>query len=171
MTTHKEDAGLSHVAPDGSARMVDVGSKPDTDRVARATGSIRMSAAALEAIVRNTVKKGDVLGVARVAGIMAAKRTSELIPLCHPLALHDVGVSFAPDPSLPGIRAEARARTVGKTGVEMEALTAVTVALLTIYDMAKSIDKAMVLDDISLASKVGGGGGEYTRLDGTPVAP
>jgi cyclic pyranopterin phosphate synthase len=171
MSTRKDDAGLSHIAPDGSARMVDVGGKPDTDRAARATGSIRMSAAALDAIVRNTVKKGDVLGVARVAGIMAAKRTSELIPLCHPLALHDVGVSLAPDPSLPGIRVEAVARTVGKTGVEMEALTAVTVALLTIYDMAKSIDKSMVLEDISLASKVGGGGGEYTRLDGTSVAP
>lgn len=169
--TADQDPGLSHVAQDGSARMVDVGDKPDTDRVARATGSIRMSRAALEAIVRNSVKKGDVLGVARVAGIMAAKRTSDLIPLCHPLALHDVGVTFAPDPSLPGLRVEAVARTVGKTGVEMEALTAATVALLTVYDMAKSIDKSMVLSDISLASKAGGEGGEYTRLDGTPVAP
>jgi cyclic pyranopterin phosphate synthase len=169
--TSERSPELSHVAADGSARMVDVGAKPDTARMARATGSIRMSAAALDAIVGNTVKKGDVLGVARVAGIMAAKRTADLIPLCHPLPLHDVGVTFAPDPTLPGIRVEAVARTVGKTGVEMEALTAATVALLTVYDMAKSIDKSMVLSDISLASKVGGGGGEYTRLDGTPVAP
>ena len=162
---------LSHVAPDGSARMVDVGGKPDTDRMARATGSIRMSRTALDAIVGNAVKKGDVLGVARVAGIMAAKRTAELIPLCHPLPLHDVGVTLAPDADLPGIRVEAVVRTVGKTGVEMEALTAATVALLTVYDMAKSIDKSMVLSDISLASKVGGQGGEYTRLDGMTVAP
>lgn len=169
--TAEQRSGLSHVTADGSARMVDVGGKPDTERVARATGSIRMSPAALDAIVQNSVKKGDVLGVARVAGIMAAKRTSDLIPLCHPLSLHDVGVTFAPDPALPGIRVEAVCRTVGKTGVEMEALTAATVALLTVYDMAKAIDKSMVLSDISLASKVGGRGGEYTRLDGTPVAP
>jgi cyclic pyranopterin phosphate synthase len=167
----KEDAGLSHIAPDGSARMVDVSDKPDTDRMARATGTIRMSPAALEAIVRNTVKKGDVLGVARVAGVMAAKRTSELIPLCHPIPLHDIGVIVAPDPALPGVRVEVVARTVGKTGVEMEALTGATVALLTVYDMAKSLDKSMVISDISLAAKVGGSGGEYARLDGTRVAP
>jgi cyclic pyranopterin phosphate synthase len=101
--THDE-GGLSHVAPDGTARMVDVGAKPDTSRMARATGSIRMSPKALDAIVRNEVAKGDVLGVARVAGIMAAKRTSELIPLCHPLPLHDVSVALTPDPSLPGVR-------------------------------------------------------------------
>ena len=171
MADEEKGPGLSHVAPDGSARMVDVGGKPDTDRIARATGNIRMSRAALDAIVQNAVKKGDVLGVARVAGIMAAKRTAELIPLCHPLPLYDVGVALAPDPDLPGIRVEAVARTVGKTGVEMEALTAATIALLTVYDMAKSIDKSMVVSDISLASKVGGGGGEYTRLDGMPVAP
>ena len=171
MNSPREDPGLSHVAPDGSARMVDVSTKPDTSRMARATGSIRMSPAALEAIVQNTVKKGDVLGVARVAGIMAAKRTSELIPLCHPIPLHDVGVIVAPDPALPGVRVEVVTRTVGKTGVEMEALTGVTVALLTVYDMAKSLDKAMVISDISLAAKVGGASGEYTRLDGTRVAP
>ena len=162
---------LSHVAPDGTARMVDVGEKPDTARTARATGSIRMSAEALDAIVRNTVKKGDVLGVARVAGILAAKRTSELIPLCHPLPLHHVGVTLVLDPALPGVRVEVEARTTGKTGVEMEALTGAAVALLTVYDMAKSLDKSMVVSDISLAAKAGGRGGEYARLDGTTVAP
>ncbi len=166
-----ESPKLSHVAADGTARMVDVSAKPDTERMARATGVIRMSAEALDAILRNTVKKGDVLGVARVAGILAAKRTSELIPLCHPLPLHDIGVTFAPDPALPGVRVEVTARTVGKTGVEMEALAGAAVALLTVYDMAKSLDKAMVISDISLAAKVGGAGGEYARLDGMPVAP
>ena len=171
MKERKETGGLSHVAPDGTARMVDVSAKPDTSRVATATGCIRMSREAFDAVRANSVKKGDVLGVARVAAIMAAKRTSELIPLCHPLPLHDVGVSLAPDPSLPGFRVEVVARTVGKTGVEMEALTAASVALLTVYDMAKSLDRAMVISDISLARKVGGAGGEYARLDGTGVAP
>jgi len=171
MSPDETTSGLSHVGPDGSARMVDVSAKPDTSRMARATGSIRMSQAALDAILRNAVEKGDVLGVARVAGIMAAKRTSELIPLCHPLPLHDVGVTLTPDPSLPGVRVEVTARTTGKTGVEMEALTGATVALLTVYDMAKALDKAMVISDISLAAKVGGQGGEYTRLDGMGNAP
>jgi cyclic pyranopterin phosphate synthase len=166
-----DEPGLSHVAPDGTARMVDVGAKPDTSRMARATGSIRMSAKALDAIVRNAVAKGDVLGVARVAASMAAKRTSELIPLCHPLPLHDVSVVLTPDPSLPGVRVEVTARTIGKTGVEMEALTGASIALLTVYDMAKALDKGMVLSDISLAAKVGGKGGEYARLDGTGRAP
>ena len=166
-----DEGSLSHVAPDGSARMVDVGAKPDTSRMARATGSIRMSPRALEAIVRNEVAKGDVLGVARVAGIMAAKRTSELIPLCHPLPLHDVSVALTPDTSLPGVRVEVTARTIGKTGVEMEALTGASVALLTVYDMAKALDKGMVLSDISLAAKVGGKGGDYARLDGMGDAP
>jgi len=166
-----DEGSLSHVAPDGSARMVDVGAKPDTSRMALATGSIRMSPRALDAIVRNEVAKGDVLGVARVAGIMAAKRTSELIPLCHPLPLHDVSVALTPDPSLPGVRVEVTARTIGKTGVEMEALTGASVALLTVYDMAKALDKGMVLSDISLAAKVGGKGGDYARLDGMGDAP
>ncbi len=170
MTTNDE-SGLSHVAPDGAARMVDVSAKPDTSRVAVASGCIRMSQAAFDAIRSNLAKKGDVLGVARVAGIMAAKRTSDLIPLCHPLPLHDAGVTFAPDPALPGFRVEVVTRTVGKTGVEMEALTGVAVALLTVYDMAKAIDKSMVISDISLDRKAGGAGGEYARLDGTPVAP
>ena len=166
-----DEGGLSHVAPDGTARMVDVSAKPDTSRMARATGSIRMSQKALDAIVRNAVAKGDVLGVARVAGIMAAKRTSELIPLCHPLPLHDISVVLTPDPALPGVRVEVTARTIGKTGVEMEALTGASIALLTVYDMAKALDRAMVLSDISLAAKVGGVRGDYARLDGTPDAP
>jgi cyclic pyranopterin monophosphate synthase len=166
-----DEGALSHVAPDGTARMVDVGAKPDTSRMARATGSIRMSAQALEAIVRNAVAKGDVLGVARIAGIMAAKRTSDLIPLCHPLPLHDVSVALTPEAGLPGVRVEVIVRTIGKTGVEMEALTGASVALLTVYDMAKALDKSMVISDISLAAKVGGVRGDYARLDGTQDAP
>ena len=111
------------------------------------------------------------LGVARLAGIMAAKRTADLIPLCHPLPLDDIGVMLTPDFALPGIRVEVVVRTTGKTGVEMEALTAASVALLTIYDMAKAMDRAMMICDISLAEKVGGVGGRYARLDGTAVAP
>jgi cyclic pyranopterin phosphate synthase len=154
---------LSHVAPDGTARMVDVSAKADTARMARATGHITMSRATLDAIIGNTIAKGDVLGVARLAGIMAAKRTSDLIPLCHPLPLTDVGVTVETDPSLPGVRVEAVAKTVGKTGVEMEALSAVTVALLTVYDMAKALDRGMTIGDISLAEKTGGVSGAYAR--------
>lgn len=154
---------LSHVDTEGTAQMVDVSAKPETARMARATGLIRMSPAALEAIVANTVAKGDVLGVARVAGIMAAKRTAELIPLCHPLPLTDVGISFVTDRGLPGVRVEAVARTLARTGVEMEALSAVSVALLTIYDMAKALDKGMTISDISLAEKTGGISGPYAR--------
>lgn len=154
---------LSHVAPDGTARMVDVGGKPETARMARATGRIIMTRATLEAIVGNTLAKGDVLGVARVAGIMAAKRTAELIPLCHPLPLTDVRVEFVTDSALPGVRVEAVVRTVGRTGVEMEALAGATIALLTVYDMAKAMDKSMVINDIALAEKTGGAGGPYAR--------
>jgi cyclic pyranopterin phosphate synthase len=154
---------LSHVAPDGSARMVDVGAKPETARMARATGSIVMSKDTLAAIVGNAMAKGDVLEVARVAGIMAAKRTAELIPLCHPLALNDVSVDFVTDSAIPGVRVEATVRSFGRTGVEMEALAAATIALLTVYDMAKAMDKSMVLNDISLAEKTGGTGGPYAR--------
>jgi cyclic pyranopterin phosphate synthase len=143
--------------------MVDVGGKPESARMARATGQITMSAATLEAIVGNSMAKGDVLGVARVAGIMAAKRTAELIPLCHPLPLTDVSVNFVTDSALPGVRVEAIVRTVGRTGVEMEALAAATIALLTVYDMAKAMDKSMVLNDISLAEKTGGVSGPYAR--------
>ena len=162
---------LTHVRSDGEARMVDVSGKPDTERFARATGLIRMQPATLRAIVNAEVKKGDVLGVARIAGVMAAKKTSDLIPLCHPIPLTDVQVSLTPDPQLPGVRCEASARTTGKTGVEMEALTAVSVALLTVYDMAKALDRAMEISDISLASKMGGRSGDFSRLDGSGVAP
>ena len=154
---------LSHVAPDGTARLVDVGGKPETARMARATGRIIMTRATLEAIVGNTLAKGDVLGVARVAGIMAAKRTAELIPLCHPLPLTDVRVEFVRDSALPGVRVEAVVRTVGRTGVEMEALAGATIALLTVYDMTKAMDKSMVINDIALAEKTGGAGGPYAR--------
>ena len=155
--------GLSHVAADGTARMVDVSGKADTARMARATGSIAMERATLEAVIANTLAKGDVLGVARLAAIMAAKRTSDLIPLCHPIALTDVAVTLTPDTGLPGVRVEVVARTVGKTGVEMEALTAASVALLTIYDMAKAIDRGMVIGEIALAEKTGGATGLYAR--------
>jgi cyclic pyranopterin phosphate synthase len=154
---------LSHVTSDGTARMVDVGAKPETARMARATGHITMTRATLEAIVDNTVAKGDVLGVARVAGIMAAKRTADLIPLCHPLPLTDVAVAFVTDSTLPGVRVEATVRTVARTGVEMEALAAATIALLTVYDMAKAMDKSMTINDIALAEKIGGKGGPYAR--------
>jgi cyclic pyranopterin phosphate synthase len=154
---------LSHVAPDGTARMVDVGGKPETARMARATGRITMTRATLDAIVGNTMAKGDVLGVARVAGIMAAKRTAELIPLCHPLPLTDISIAFVTDSTLPGVRVEAIVRTVGRTGVEMEALAGATIALLTVYDMAKAMDKSMVINEIALAEKTGGAGGPYAR--------
>jgi cyclic pyranopterin phosphate synthase len=125
-----------------------------------------MRPATLVAIVNAEVKKGDVLGVARIAGVMAAKRTAELIPLCHPLMLDDVQVDLRPDESIPGIRVEATVRTTGRTGVEMEALTAVSVALLTVYDMAKALDREMQISDISLLAKSGGVGGDYARVDG-----
>jgi len=169
--TGKPQNRLSHVVADGTARMVDVGLKPDTARMARATGSITMTPATLDAIQANAIAKGDVLGVARLAGIMAAKRTADLIPLCHPIALTDVSVDLTVDPSLPGVRVSAVARTVGKTGVEMEALSAATVALLTIYDMAKAMDRSMVIGEIALAEKTGGASGPYARLDGVSVAP
>ena len=171
MTPDAAEPRLSHVSPDGTARMVDVSAKPDTARMARATGTIRMSQPTLEAILQNGIAKGDVLGVARIAGIMAAKRTAELIPLCHPLPLSEVAVVLTPDSALPGIHVEVVARTTGKTGVEMEALTGASIALLTIYDMAKAMDRSMVISDISLAEKVGGVGGRYARLAGTAVAP
>ena len=143
--------------------MVDVGGKALTERVARARGSIKMQPETLAAIRANTLKKGDVLAVARVAGILAAKRTPDLIPLCHPIPLTDVQVELRADDALPGIIAEATAQATWKTGVEMEALTAVTVSLLTIYDMAKSLDRGMELDDISLLQKSGGKLGDWSR--------
>jgi cyclic pyranopterin phosphate synthase len=152
--------GLTHIDEAGAARMVDVGGKAITAREAVATGRITMSAEAAAAIGAGTAKKGDVLAVARVAGIMAAKRTSDLIPLCHPLPLTKVEIDLAVDAT--GVTATATASTEGKTGVEMEALTAATVTLLTIYDMAKAIDKTMVLSDIRVVAKSGGKSGNWT---------
>jgi cyclic pyranopterin phosphate synthase len=150
--------------------MVDVSAKPETARRATARGVIRMSSATLEAIKRNQIRKGDVLGVARIAGIMAAKRTADLIPLCHPLPVHDVQLSIDPDDGLPGLRAEATVATSAKTGVEMEAITAVAIALVTVYDMAKAIDREMVIGDIVLVAKSGGQTGDFASLDGTSSA-
>ena len=158
-----EQRRLSHVASSGEAEMVDVGEKESTDRVATARGSIRMLPETLAAIEANSIKKGDVLSVARVAGILAAKRTPELIPLCHPIPLTDVQIEVRPDRDLPGIIAEATARATWKTGVEMEALTAVTICLLTVYDMAKAVDRGMELGDISLVQKSGGKLGNWSR--------
>ena len=152
---------LTHLDPDGAARMVDVSAKAMTAREAVADGRIDMSEAAAAAILAGLVKKGDVLAVARVAGIMAAKRTADLIPLCHPIALSAVTIDFDLDDT--GVRVTATARTAGQTGVEMEALTAASVALLTIYDMAKAIDKAMVIDGVRLLSKTGGKSGDWHR--------
>jgi len=154
---------LTHVAPDGTARMVDVSAKDETVRTARARGSIRMTTAAFEAIRSHQIAKGDVLSVARVAGVMAAKRTADLVPLCHPLLLDDVQVELMEDDSLPGIVASSEVRTTGRTGVEMEAIVAVTVALVTVYDMAKSADRSMVIGDISLIEKTGGRSGAWIR--------
>jgi cyclic pyranopterin phosphate synthase len=148
------DTGLTHFDAQGQAHMVDVAAKAATHRVAVARGRIRMQAQTLEAIVQGSARKGDVLGVARLAGIMAAKKTSELIPLCHPLALTRVALEF--ETGEGGVSCTATAETVGPTGVEMEALTAVQVALLTIYDMCKAIDRGMVITDVQLLQKHGG---------------
>ena len=144
---------LSHVNAAGEASMVDVSAKPSVPRLARAAGEIVMSTEAYAKVRDAQLPKGDVLGTARIAGVMAAKKTAELIPLCHPLALTDVQVTFALDESLPGVRCEATVRTVGPTGVEMEALTAVSVALLTVYDMAKAVDSGMVIQRVRLEEK------------------
>ncbi|HRN54213.1 MAG TPA: cyclic pyranopterin monophosphate synthase MoaC [Gemmatimonadaceae bacterium] len=144
---------LSHVNAAGEASMVDVSAKPSVPRLARAAGEIVMSAEAYAKVRDAQLPKGDVLGTARIAGVMAAKKTAELIPLCHPLALTDVQVAFTMDEALPGVRCEATARTVGPTGVEMEALTAVSVALLTVYDMAKAVDSTMVIGPVRLLEK------------------
>ena len=153
--------GLTHIAPDGSARMVDVSDKPQTKRTARARGHIRMNSAAFEAIRSHTATKGDVLSTARIAGIMAAKRTSELVPLCHPLLLDDVQIDLTLDPDLSGVNVESVVTTTGRTGVEMEAMVAVTIALVTVYDMVKSLDRSMTLSDISLVEKTGGRSDPY----------
>ena len=154
-------AKLTHLGAGGEANMVDVGAKAETTRTAVAEGSVTMKPETLAAILAGDAKKGDVIGTARIAGIMAAKKTHELIPLCHPLGLEKISVEISPDEALPGLRVVATARVTGKTGVEMEALTAASVACLTIYDMAKAIDKAMVLTGIMLVEKTGGKSGDY----------
>ena len=141
--------------------MVDVGGKAETERTAIATGAVVMRSETLATILAGDARKGDVLGTARIAGIMAAKRTHELIPLCHPLLLTKVSVDIEPDGELPGLRVTALARVTGKTGVEMEALTAASVACLTIYDMAKAIDRGMVISEVRLVEKTGGKSGDY----------
>lgn len=155
------DDHLTHLDEHGAARMVDVGAKPDTERVAVAGGSVYMQPDTLRLIREGALKKGDVLLVARLAGIMAAKKTADIIPLCHPLALTQIDVDLTLDDGRSAVHITAMARTVGKTGVEMEALTAVTAAALTIYDMAKAVDRGMRLSDIRLLEKRGGIHGDY----------
>jgi cyclic pyranopterin phosphate synthase len=156
---------FTHFDAEGQAHMVDVGDKAVTERIAVASGSIRMRADTLAMILEGGHKKGDVLGVARIAGIMGAKRTAELVPLCHPLPLTKVGIDFTPDAHLDQIRCVATAKTRGQTGVEMEALCAVQVALLTIYDMCKAVDRGMVIEGVRLEEKSGGKSGLWRRSD------
>jgi cyclic pyranopterin phosphate synthase len=156
---------LSHLDEAGRARMVDVGGKPETERAASAEGLVRMSRAAYDQVAAHAVAKGDVLAVAEVAGVMAAKRTGELIPLCHPLGLDVVTVEARLDPDAPGVRLLATAKVTGRTGVEMEALTAVSVACLTVYDMVKAIDRDMLIEGVRLLSKTGGTRGDWRRSD------
>ena len=152
---------LSHIDETGAAHMVDVGGKDDTERLASASGTIAMKPETLAMVMSGQAKKGDVLATARIAGIMAAKKTSDLIPLCHPLALTQVTVDIAEDKALPGLAVTATAKLKGKTGVEMEALTACSVALLTIYDMAKAVDRGMVIGNIRVTEKSGGKSGHW----------
>ena len=152
---------LTHLGARGEAHMVDDSAKAVTEREAVATGSVIMQPATLDIVRKGDAKKGDVLGAARIAGIMAAKRTHELIPLCHPLAISQIEVDLTPDAKLPGIDVRARVKVTGKTGVEMEALTAVAVACLTIYDMVKAIDRGMRIEGIRLVEKSGGRSGHY----------
>lgn len=155
------ESKLTHLDASGQARMVDVGAKADTERVAVARGSVYMAPETLQLIMAGNMKKGDVLGVAQLAGIMAAKRTSDLIPLCHPLLLTKIDVTCTPNPAAGRVDIEATVRLRGKTGVEMEALTAVTVAGLTIYDMAKAVDRQMRLSDVRVVRKEGGKSGNW----------
>lgn len=156
-------ADLTHLDEGGSARMVDVGGKPVTARSATAEGAIRMSRDAYRLVTEGAVSKGDVLTVSRIAGTLAAKRTAELIPLCHPLGLDHIEVKAILDEALPGVRIQATVRTVGRTGVEMEALTGVSVALLTVYDMVKGADREMELLSVKLLEKTGGSRGDWRR--------
>jgi len=152
---------LTHLSRRGEARMVDVSAKPVTERVAVAEGRVMMAPKTLAIVRQGDAKKGDVLGIARVAGIQAAKRTHELIPLCHPLPISQIEIDLAPDATLPGIKVTARVKVAGKTGVEMEALTAVSVACLTIYDMVKAVERGMRIEGIRLVEKRGGRSGHY----------
>jgi cyclic pyranopterin monophosphate synthase len=154
---------LTHIGTSGEAHMVDVGDKAETRRVAVAEGAVIMQAQTLATLLAGNARKGDVLATARIAGIMAAKKTHELIPLCHPLLIDKVAVEIAADETLPGLRVSATVRVSGRTGVEMEALTAVTVACLTIYDMAKAVDRGMTISDIRLVEKSGGKSGDWRR--------
>ena len=152
---------LTHLAKGGEARMVDVSAKPATERVAVAEGRVLMAAKTLDLVIKGNAKKGDVLGAARIAGILAAKKTHELIPLCHPLAVSKNAVDIEPDLGLPGLRVRATVKIAGQTGVEMEALTAVAVACLTIYDMVKAVERGMRIEGIRLIEKSGGKSGRY----------
>jgi len=156
MTTPK----LSHIDPSGRARMIDISPKPDTERVAIAKGEVHMLPETLALILRGNLKKGDLVAVSELAGVMGAKRTADLIPLCHPLSLNQIKVEITMEPDLPGVVITATARTVGKTGVEMEALTAVSIAALTVYDMAKAVEKTMRIQNIRLVEKHGGQSGD-----------
>jgi cyclic pyranopterin phosphate synthase len=161
VSSTKDPKKLTHIGADGEARMVDVSGKAATDRVAIAEGRVRMSPATLAAILAGDAKKGDVIGAARIAGIMGAKKTADLIPLCHPLGLTKVSVDIAPDEALPGVIVRAETRCFGPTGVEMEALTAVSVACLTVYDMVKAIDRGMSIEAVRLIEKRGGKSGHW----------
>ena len=165
------DSGFTHLDEEGRPRMVDVGDKAVTRRVAVAEGHIRVSAETLAAITSGQIRKGNVLTVAQLAGIMGAKRTAELVPLCHPLPLTSVEVNVTADESLPGVRVTATAKVEGKTGVEMEALTAVSCSLLTIYDMCKARDRGMEIGGIRLLRKEGGRSGTWTAGTGTEASP
>ncbi len=157
-----ESSPLTHFDSTGQAHMVDVAAKADTHRVAVAAGTIRMQPATLQLVVSGTAKKGDVLGIARIAAIMGTKRTSDLVPLCHPLAITRVTVDFEIDAAAASVHCRAQVETVGKTGVEMEALTAVQVGLLTIYDMCKAADRGMVMTNVRVLEKHGGKSGDWT---------
>ena len=161
----KERPALTHIDSSGEARMVDVSEKPATERLAVAEGRVVMSKETLKLILSGNAKKGDVLGTARIAGIMAAKRTADLIPLCHPLALSKVTLDIAPDSKLPGCIVRATVKVTGPTGVEMEALTAVSVACLTIYDMIKAVERGVRIEGIHLIEKKGGKSGHYRAAD------
>jgi len=165
MQDFSQNSTLTHLDAGGEARMVDVSAKEATVREAVAAAQVRMSAQTLETIAAGNAPKGDVLGTARIAGIMAAKQTSVLIPLCHPLPLQKVEVQITADPELPGYQVRAQVKTKAETGVEMEALTAVSVAALTLYDMAKALEKSMQIEGIRLISKTGGKSGDYQRED------